>query len=118
MFVSTYKHIRVHSLICFVALLIVRIIQHNMGEKAISAERIVRALGAATCHFLGGDIVHLDNVGGAIAFQKTHDKKGKLVDILSYSDQNEIALDYKLIQTLSAQSATIFICGRRRSTNS
>ena len=97
-FVSTNEHIRAHFLICFVALLIVRIIQYHMGEKAISAERIARALGAATCKVLKGGIVHLDDVGGAIAFQKILDKKGNLVDTLAYSDENEIALDYELIQ--------------------
>ena len=97
-FVRTNEHIRAHFLICFVALLIVRIIQHQMGEKALSAERIARALGAATCRVFKGGIVHLDDVGGAIAFKKTLDKKGKLVDTLAYSDEDEIALDYELIQ--------------------
>jgi len=97
-FVSTNEHIQAHFLICFVALLIVRIIQHQMGENALSAERIARALGAATCQVLKGGIVHLDDVGGAIAFKKIRDKKGKLVDTLAYSDEDEIALDYELIQ--------------------
>lgn len=97
-FVSTNEHIRAHFLICFVALLIVRIIQYHMGEKALSAERIARALGAATCQVLKGGIVHLEDVGGAIAFQKIRDRKGKLVETLAYSDQDEIALDYELIQ--------------------
>ncbi len=97
-FVSTNEHIRAHFLICFVALLIVRIIQHHMEEKALSAERIARALGAATCQVLKGGIVHLDDVGGAIAFKKIRDKKSKLVDTLAYSDEDEIALDYELIQ--------------------
>lgn len=48
-FVSTNEHIRAHFLICFVALLIIRIIQHRMEEKALSVERIGRALGKATC---------------------------------------------------------------------
>lgn len=68
-FVSKNEHIRAHFLICFVELLIIRIIQHRMGEMALSAERITRALGVATCHFLKGGIIHLDDVGGAIAFQ-------------------------------------------------
>ncbi|HWQ73640.1 MAG TPA: IS1634 family transposase [Desulfitobacteriaceae bacterium] len=97
-FVSKNEHIRAHFLICFVALLVIRIIQHRMGEKALSAERIVRALGAATCQVLKGGIIHLDDVGGAIAFQKIRDKKGKLVDTLAFSNEDEIAQDYKLIQ--------------------
>jgi len=99
-FVSKNEHIRAHFLICFVALLIVRIIQHRMGEHALSAERIARALDAATCRVLKGGIVHLDDVGGVIAFQKIRDKDGKLVDTLAFSDEDEIALDYKLIQQL------------------
>ncbi len=97
-FVSTNEHIRAHFLICFVSLLIIRIIQHRMGGKALSAERIGRALGAATCKVLKGGIIHLDDVGGAIAFRKIRDKSGKLVDTLAFSDEDEIALDYKLIQ--------------------
>jgi transposase len=97
-FVSKNEHIRAHFLICFVALLVIRIIQHRMGEKALSAERIARALGAATCQVLKGGIIHLDDVGGAIAFQKVRNKKGEIVDTLVYSDEDEIALDYKAIQ--------------------
>ena len=97
-FVRTNEHIRAHFLICFVALLVVRIIQHRMGEKALSVERIARALGAATCQVLKGGIIHLDDVGGAIAFQKVRNKKGEMVDTLAYSDQDEIALDYKAVQ--------------------
>lgn len=99
-FVNKNEHIRAHFLICFVALLIVRIIQHRMGEKALSAERIARALRAATCRVLKGGIIHLDDVGGAIAFQKVRNKKGEMVDTLAYSDKDEIALDYKSIQDM------------------
>lgn len=97
-FVRKNEHIRAHFLICFVALLIIRIIQHRMGEKALSVERIARALDAATCQVLKGGIIHLDDVGGAIAFQKVRNKKGEIVDTLAYSDEDEIALDYKSIQ--------------------
>lgn len=99
-FVSKNEHIRAHFLICFVALLIIRVIQHSMGERALSAERIARALNAATCQVLKGGVIHLDDVGGAIAFQKALNKKGELVDTLAYSDKDEIAQDYKAIQDL------------------
>ncbi len=108
--VSKNEHIRAHFLICFVALLIIRIIQHRMGEKVLSAERIARALGAATCQVLKGGIIHLDDVGGAIAFQKIRDKKGKLVDTLAFTNEDEIALDYKLIQdTYGADCYNIYL---------
>lgn len=99
-FVSKNEHIRAHFLICFVALLVIRIIQHYMGGKALSAERIARALSAATCQVLKGGIIHLDDIGGVIAFQKIRDKNSKLVDTLTFSQDDETATDYKLIQDI------------------
>lgn len=99
-FVSTNEHIRAHFLICFVALLVIRTIQHRMGDRALSAERIAKALNAATCRVFKGGIVHLDDVGSAIAFEKALNRKGKLVDTLVYSNKDEIASDYKSIQEL------------------
>ena len=99
-FVSNNNRIRAHFLICFTALLIIRIIQHCMGDNALSAERIARALNAAVCHVFKGGVIHLDDVGGAIAFAKRINKSGKLVDTLGFTDEDEIALDYKKIQNL------------------
>ena len=99
-FVSKNEHIRAHFMICFVALLIIRIIQHRMGSEAISAERIARTLNAATCRLLKGGIVHLDDVGGVIAFKKKLNRQGQLVDTLEYSEEDEVSLDFRFIQTL------------------
>jgi transposase len=99
-FVTKNEHIRAHFLICFVALLIIRIIQLRMDTNMFSAERIVKALNSATCQVLKGGIVHLDDVGGAIAFKKVRNKKGELVESLEYSEEDEIALDYKVIQKI------------------
>ena len=71
-----------------------------MGKNALSAERIARALNAAVCHVFKGGIIHLDDVGGAVAFAKRTNKTGKLVDTLVYTDEDEIALDYRMIQHL------------------
>jgi hypothetical protein len=99
-FVSKNEHIRAHFLICFVALLIIRILQHKMGGGVLSAERIARALNAASCRVLRGGVIQLDDVGGAIAFKKRTGKRGNMVDTLEYSEDDEIALDYKAIQDL------------------
>jgi len=99
-FVKKNEHIRAHFLICFVALLLIRIIQLRMSTKTLSAERIVRALNSATCQVLKGGIIHLDDVGGAIAFKKVRNKKGEIVDSLEYSDEDEIAMDYRIIQEI------------------
>ena len=97
---STQEHIKAHFLICFVALLIIRVIQHAMGKDALSVERIVRALNAATCKVKRGGIVELDDVGGSLAFVKRKDKNGKMVETLAFSDEDEIAEDYRKIQKI------------------
>lgn len=98
--VKTKEHIRAHFLICFVALLITRVIQHAMGKKAISVERMATALKAANCKLKPGGLVELDDVGGSQAFVKRKNKKGELVDTLVFSDEDEVALDYQFIQKI------------------
>jgi len=97
-YVKTKEHIRAHFLICFVALLIARVVQHAMGQKAISVERMTAALMAANCKLKRGGLVELDDVGGSQAFVKRKNKKGELVDTLTFSDEDEVALDYQFIQ--------------------
>lgn len=97
-FVSTKEHIQAHFLVCFVALLMLRMIQHAMGADALSAERIARALYAANCKIKRGGYVDLDDVGGCLAFEKRKNKKGELVNTLVFSPLDEIAQDYQRIQ--------------------
>jgi hypothetical protein len=101
-FLSNPDCIRAHFLICFTALLIMRIVRHKMGEGALSAERIAVALGAASCRVLKGGIVMLDDVGGMIAFKKTADKHGKLVDTLEFSTD-----DLFIFDNITAKHGTI-----------
>lgn len=97
-FVSTQEHIRAHFMLCFVALLIVRMVQHAMGQHALSVERMATALNAATCKIKRGGLVELDDVGGSMAFVKRKNKNGEWVETLEFSDEDEIAKDYQLIQ--------------------
>jgi transposase len=96
--VWTQEHIRAHFLICFVALLIVRLLQHALGDKTLSAERIARAFNAATCKVKRGGIVELDDVGGRVAFEKKPNKKGELVETLRFIEEDEVARDFARIQ--------------------
>jgi hypothetical protein len=47
---------------------------------------------------LKGGIIHLDDVGGALAFKKRLNKHGELVDTLEHSLEDEIASDFALLQ--------------------
>ena len=71
-----------------------------MGYDALSVERIARALNAANLRLFKNGVVLLDDVGGSIAFQKTTNHRGEIVDTLEFSDEDEIALDYEKIQKL------------------
>jgi len=97
-YVSTKEHIRAHFLICFVALLLIRLVQHSMGSQALSVERLTAALLAANCKIKRGGFVELDDVGGSMAFAKRKNKHGEMVDTLAFSDKDQIACDYALIQ--------------------
>ncbi len=63
-YVSTESHIRAHFLTCFVALLLLRLLEHRMDWKH-SAEQIQRTLGAASGTLVGENLYvfnHYDQV--------------------------------------------------------
>ena len=98
-YVKKRGHIRAHFLICFTALVIIRVIQHFMGEKRMPAERIAEALREANCLIERGGYVRLLDVGGKIKYQERADKKtGKMVPTLAFSQEDQVAVDYRLIQ--------------------
>lgn len=98
MFTKNHKHTRAHFIICFVAILILRLMQRKMGEKAVPGKRIARALRAATCNVLRGGIVHLDDVGGVVAFNTKTDWTGGNSGVFEYTNEDEIASDFKIIK--------------------
>lgn len=98
-FLNTRAHIRAHFLICFVALVILRLIQNGMGDGRLSVERIAEALRNAECLLERGGYVRLLDVGGRIRYEEVLDrKKGKLVPGLRFSSEDQVALDYRRIQ--------------------
>lgn len=98
-YLNKREHIRAHFLICFMALVMIRLIQHAMGEERLSAERIAEALREANCLVERGGYVRLLDVGGRIHYQEIwSQKKGKMVPGLKFSNEDRIALDYRRIQ--------------------
>lgn len=57
-FLQTKEHINGHFLICFVSLLIIRMLQYKLEYK-LSVERIVRALNMCACHPIAKNVMHL-----------------------------------------------------------
>ena len=98
-YVNKRPHVRAHFLICFTALVIVRLIQHYMGEERLSVERIGSCLREANCLIERGGYVRLLDVGGKIKYQEIFDQKsGKMVPSLKFSTQDQVAQDYRKIQ--------------------
>ena len=98
-YLNKREHIRAHFLICFMSLVIIRLIQHSMGEERLSAERIAEALRRAECLLERGGYIRLLDVGGRIGYQEIRDKKsGRLVPSLKFSSEDQIARDYRRIQ--------------------
>lgn len=98
-YLNKREHIRAHFLICFIALVILRLIQNGMGERRLSVERIAEALRGANCLLERGGYVRLLDVGGKIQYEEIPDKKSsKLVPSLKFSSKDQVALDYRRIQ--------------------
>lgn len=57
-YLQTKEHINGHFLICFISLLIIRMLQYKLDYK-ISVERIVRALNMCACHPIAKNVMHL-----------------------------------------------------------
>ena len=98
-FLNKREHIRAHFLICFISLVIIRLIQHSMGPGRLSAERIAETLRSAECLLERGGYIRLLDVGGKIRYQEIADgRSGKLVPSLKFSQEDQIAQDYRRIQ--------------------
>lgn len=86
-YVHTDEHIKAHLLICFIALLICRLLELKLKEKDISIERIQRALNSFNCEEISKGIYHL-----------TLSKK--VLKDINNTDDNEIYNDLIEIQKI------------------
>ena len=94
-YVQTDEHIKAHFQICFVALLIIRLIQLKMGEEQLSAERIQRALNSCACEEISPGIIHLCAVNGRQAYLSSDDGQNHKLEL---SNENETINDYRKIE--------------------
>lgn len=92
-YLSTNEHIKAHFQICFVALIILRLVELKMKRLniSISIERVIRALNNSKLELLGQGYIHF--VVGERKL-KFNDKSLKL------TDDNEIINDIKIVQEI------------------
>lgn len=96
-YVSTNKHIQGHFLVCYVSLVLLRMLQYKLGKDNLSVERIVDALNSAMCEMPGVGVVHI--LRGKITkdFKKIQTKDGKIIETLAFADDDQTILDFKKI---------------------
>lgn len=97
-FVRTENHINGHFLICFIALLIIRLLQHKMGYS-LSVERIVRALNMCSCSEIQKGKIHVVKKDTFQEFDEKQSKNGGVYKLLKITDEEETVNDFKKIIT-------------------
>lgn len=96
-FVRTKEHIKGHFLICFVALIIIRILQHKMNHS-LSVERIVRALHMCSCSEMTKGVIHVIMEDTYKKFKLQENKDGNEYYTLNLLEtENETVEDFKEI---------------------
>ena len=100
MFVHTDDHIRAHFMICFTALLIVRLIGFKLGDNQISAERIQRALASFGCEEIAKGIIRLSMSSHNNEYIIKKDEEGNEYSSLLISDNNETIEDLIKLQNI------------------
>lgn len=97
-YVHTDEHIKAHLLVCFTALLVVRLLEYKMGADFISTERIRRALSSFGCSEIAKGIMFLNMVETNQDYVQKVDECGNAYYSLLLSDTDETISDLTKIQ--------------------
>lgn len=95
-YLGTEDHIKGHFMVCFVALLIIRMMQLKLNFK-LSAERIIRALNFCCCIKITNEVVQLVKNDSFLDYKKRITKDGNEVTTLSLDEKDETIKDVELI---------------------
>lgn len=85
-YVSTESHINGHFIICFVALLIIRLLQYKMNYS-LSVERIVRALNTSNCLIEENGSIHI--------LQNTINKEETIEDYIKILEAYKVNIPFE-----------------------
>ena len=86
-YLSTESHINGHFIICFVSLVLIRMMQYKLNNK-LSVERIVRALNSCKCLIEEDETIKVLQNETVIAYKENS---------LSYDEVDQILQDYFII---------------------
>lgn len=95
---SKKEHIIAHFLICFTALVILRLLQHKLKSIGVrlSPERIITVLNRMKVEKTVNDIYHLHSISGSTAYKELI-KKGKTIYTNCLTEEDQIERDFKLL---------------------
>ena len=100
MFVHTDEHIIAHFIICFAALLIIRLIELKLGDDQMSVERIQRALASFGCEEIAKGNIRLNMSTCNNEYIIKKDEKGNEYSSLLISENYETVGDLIKIQNI------------------
>ena len=91
-YVNKESHINGHFLTCYVALVLIRLLQLKLKSK-LSVERIIKALNSCKCTIPEKGIIHL--IRGTItkSYKQVMNKHGELVSTTKLTDNDETIED-------------------------
>lgn len=95
-YLGTEDHIKGHFVVCFVALLIIRMLQLKLNFK-LSAERIIRALNFCCCIKITNEIVQLVKNDSFLGYKIKENKDKKEVITMSLDDKDETIKDVEML---------------------
>lgn len=96
-FLSDSEHIQAHFLICYVALLVLRLLQHKLSH-GLSVERIQRALRMCGCSVISKGVVHVIRQNTYRDFDvKTSESGKKYISLYLKEMEEETVGDYRMI---------------------
>lgn len=100
MFVHKDEHIVAHLVICFTALLIIRLIGLKLGDNRLSAKRIQCALASFGCEEIAKGIIHLSMATRNNEYIIKKDEDGNTYSSLLISDDDETVEDLIKLQSI------------------
>ena len=104
MFVWTDKHISAHFMVCFTALVMMRLLQLKLGNNILSAERIQRALSSYCCEEISKGIFHINLSAPNNDYVIKIDEEGNEYYSTELSDSSETVDDLMKIQSVFGET--------------
>jgi len=93
------EHIKAYLMICFTALLMLRLLEFRLGKNSPSSERILRALSSYGCEEIAHGVLHLSVSVPQKEYEVKKDETGNQYLSLQLSENDETVNDLLTVQS-------------------